>query len=98
MIRELLKQLLHKCSVEDTNECVIVSNSLPCLLCILCLKDTCTLDERKLNDPRRLYAPGRLYHIIVRKPFRYPRISDKNLTTYITEVLENIAIFHELRL
>lgn len=24
-----------------------------------------------LKDPRRLYAPGRLYHIIVRKPFRY---------------------------
>ncbi|KAH7863990.1 hypothetical protein Vadar_024382 [Vaccinium darrowii] len=47
---------------------------LPCLLCILCLKDTCTLDERKLNDPRRLYAPGRLYHIIVRKPFRFGKI------------------------
>lgn len=28
-----------------------------------------------LQDPRRLYAPGRLYHIIVRKPFRFKRIS-----------------------
>jgi len=24
-----------------------------------------------LRDPRRLYAPGRLYHIVDRKPFRY---------------------------
>lgn len=27
-----------------------------------------------LKDPRRLYAPGRLYHIIVRKPFRIGKI------------------------
>ncbi|RZB44182.1 hypothetical protein D0Y65_054277 [Glycine soja] len=25
-----------------------------------------------LKDPRRLYAPGRLYHIVERKPFRIP--------------------------
>nr|GMD74484.1 putative lipase/calmodulin-binding heat-shock protein [Ipomoea batatas] len=42
----------------------------PCVLCIMCLKDTCTMEEKKLKDPRRLYAPGRLYHIIARKPFR----------------------------
>ncbi|KAE9460095.1 hypothetical protein C3L33_07974, partial [Rhododendron williamsianum] len=71
---------------------------LPCLLCILCLKDTCTFDEKRLQDPRRLYAPGRLYHIIVRKPFRYTGISSKILTTYITEVVEKVAIFHQLRL
>ncbi|KAL7203433.1 hypothetical protein ACSBR2_016671 [Camellia fascicularis] len=47
---------------------------LPCLLCIMCLKDTCTLEEKILKDPRRLYAPGRLYHIIVRKPFRIGKI------------------------
>ncbi|XP_042049621.1 uncharacterized protein LOC121795212 isoform X1 [Salvia splendens] len=47
----------------------------PCLLCITCLKDTCTVEEKMLQDPRRLYAPGRLYHIIVRKPFRCKRIS-----------------------
>ncbi|CAA0842586.1 alpha/beta-Hydrolases superfamily protein [Striga hermonthica] len=46
----------------------------PCLMCIMCLKDTCTLEEKMLQDPRRLYAPGRLYHIIVRKPFRCKRI------------------------
>lgn len=48
---------------------------LPCLLCVRCMKDTFTSDERKLKDPRRLYAPGRLYHIVDRKPCgcgRYP--------------------------
>lgn len=100
LTRELLEQLRHKYSEEDTNECVfcLYFNSLPCLLCILCLKDTCTLDEKRFQDPRRLYAPGRLYHIIVRKPFRYTGISSKILTTYITEVVENVAIFHQLRL
>ncbi|KAA8516043.1 hypothetical protein F0562_019222 [Nyssa sinensis] len=47
---------------------------LPCLLCLMCLKDTCTLEEKMLQDPRRLYAPGRLYHIIVRRPFRVGKI------------------------
>lgn len=46
---------------------------LPCLLCLMCVKDTCTLEEKKLKDPRRLYAPGRLYHIVERKPFRIGR-------------------------
>lgn len=46
---------------------------LPCFLCLLCLKDTCTLEEKMLKDPRRLYAPGRLYHIVERKPFRLGR-------------------------
>ncbi|KAK7292670.1 hypothetical protein RJT34_15521 [Clitoria ternatea] len=45
----------------------------PCFLCLMCLKDTCTLEETKLRDPRRLYAPGRLYHIVERKPFRIGR-------------------------
>lgn len=48
---------------------------LPCFLCIMCLKDTCTLEEKKLKDTRRLYAPGRLYHIIVRKPFSLGSVS-----------------------
>jgi len=43
----------------------------PYILCAMCLKDTFTLEESRLKDPRRLYAPGRLYHIIVRKPFRF---------------------------
>lgn len=46
---------------------------LPCILCVTCLTDTCTLQERMLTDPRRLYAPGRLYHIVERKPFRTGR-------------------------
>ncbi|XP_043713180.1 uncharacterized protein LOC122661742 isoform X1 [Telopea speciosissima] len=46
---------------------------LPCLLCLGCMKDTCIPDEKMLKDPRRLYAPGRLYHIVERKPFRMGR-------------------------
>ncbi|KAJ0542168.1 putative fungal lipase-like domain, mono-/di-acylglycerol lipase, alpha/Beta hydrolase [Helianthus annuus] len=46
---------------------------LPCLLCLRCVKDTFTSEERKIKDPRRLYAPGRLYHIVERKPFRCGR-------------------------
>jgi hypothetical protein len=45
--------------------------SLPCLLCGNCLVDTCIPESVMLRDPRRLYAPGRLYHIVDRKPFRY---------------------------
>ncbi|XP_010907944.1 uncharacterized protein [Elaeis guineensis] len=46
---------------------------LPCLLCLRCMKDTCIPEYVKLRDPRRLYAPGRLYHIVERKPFRCGR-------------------------
>ncbi|XP_057831054.2 uncharacterized protein LOC131041848 isoform X2 [Cryptomeria japonica] len=40
---------------------------LPCLLCVRCMRDTCIPEERMLADPRRLYAPGRLYHIVERE-------------------------------
>ncbi|XP_068645860.1 uncharacterized protein [Aristolochia californica] len=43
---------------------------LPCILCLRCMRDTCIPEEMMLRDPRRLYAPGRLYHIVERKPFR----------------------------
>ncbi|KAK6250595.1 hypothetical protein SCA6_004600 [Theobroma cacao] len=46
---------------------------LPCLLCLRCMRDTCIPEEKMLKDPRRLYAPGRLYHIVERKPFRLGR-------------------------
>ncbi|XP_072960280.1 uncharacterized protein [Typha angustifolia] len=46
---------------------------LPCLLCLRCLVDTCIPEDVMLRDPRRLYAPGRLYHIVERKPFRCGR-------------------------
>ncbi|VFQ97215.1 unnamed protein product [Cuscuta campestris] len=43
---------------------------LPCVLCIMCLKDTFMVEEKKkLKDPRSLYIPGRLYHIIARERF-----------------------------
>lgn len=40
---------------------------LPCLMFLVCLRDTFIAEERKLRDPRRLYAPGRMYHIVERK-------------------------------
>ncbi|KAF5747469.1 hypothetical protein HS088_TW05G00190 [Tripterygium wilfordii] len=40
---------------------------LPCLLQWVCLRDTFIPEGRKLRDPRRLYAPGRIYHIVERK-------------------------------
>ncbi|XP_052173479.1 uncharacterized protein LOC127788864 [Diospyros lotus] len=46
---------------------------LPCLLCLRCMRDTCVSEEKMIRDPRRLYAPGRLYHIVERKPFRCGR-------------------------
>lgn len=46
---------------------------LPCLLCLRCMRDTCIPEEKMLRDPRRLYAPGRLYHVVERKPFRCGR-------------------------
>ncbi|ONK71780.1 uncharacterized protein A4U43_C04F12310 [Asparagus officinalis] len=46
---------------------------LPCLLCLRCMRDTFIPEERLLRDPRRLYAPGRLYHIVERKLFRCGR-------------------------
>ncbi|KAA3455838.1 Alpha/beta-Hydrolases superfamily protein isoform 1 [Gossypium australe] len=47
--------------------------NLPCLLCMRCMRDTCIPEEKMLRDPRRLYAPGRLYHIVERKPFKLGR-------------------------
>ncbi|XP_042016961.1 uncharacterized protein LOC121764996 [Salvia splendens] len=40
---------------------------LPCLLFLVCLRDTFIPEGRKLKDQRRLYAPGRMYHIVERK-------------------------------
>nr|CAB3457949.1 unnamed protein product [Digitaria exilis] len=37
-------------------------------------KNTCIPESVMLRDPRRLYAPGRLYHIVERKPFSCGRI------------------------
>ncbi|MCD7465755.1 hypothetical protein HAX54_001853 [Datura stramonium] len=40
---------------------------LPCLIFLICLRDTFIPEGRKLRDPRRLYAPGRIYHIVERR-------------------------------
>ncbi|GAB2265189.1 hypothetical protein Dimus_000254 [Dionaea muscipula] len=46
---------------------------LPCLLCLRCMRDTFIPEGKLLKDPRRLYAPGRLYHIVERKLCRCGR-------------------------
>lgn len=51
-------------------------DSLPCLLFLVCLRDTFIPEGRKLRDPRRLYAPGRMYHIVERKFCRYEHSRD----------------------
>ncbi|KAJ7568121.1 hypothetical protein O6H91_01G019300 [Diphasiastrum complanatum] len=46
---------------------------LPCLLCFSCLRDTCIPEHKLLKDQRRLYAPGRFFHIVERKLCRCGR-------------------------
>lgn len=60
----------------------IYIGSLPCLLCLRCMRDTCIPEEKMIRDPRRLYAPGRLYHIVERKPFRYGQRNETELLPY----------------
>eukprot|EP01018_Ginkgo_biloba_P011724 Gb_26638 [translate_table: standard] len=56
--------------LEDMFKCLFC---LPCLLCFRCMMDTCTSEDMFLKDPRRLYVPGRLYHIVERKLCTYGR-------------------------
>ncbi|CAI5491708.1 unnamed protein product [Closterium sp. Naga37s-1] len=46
-----------------------LSFCLPCMLCVKCCWDSCGLYKRRLKDPRRLYAPGRLFHILYTSDF-----------------------------
>ncbi|GJP43911.1 hypothetical protein CLOM_g3313 [Closterium sp. NIES-68] len=46
-----------------------LSFCLPCMLCVKCCWDTCGLYKRRVKDPRRLYAPGRLFHILYTSDF-----------------------------
>ncbi|XP_078427516.1 uncharacterized protein LOC144700022 [Wolffia australiana] len=48
---------------------------LPCVQFLRCLMDACVPEVNMFMDPRRLYAPGRLYHIVNRKPFQCGRIT-----------------------
>ncbi|CAI5500427.1 unnamed protein product [Closterium sp. Naga37s-1] len=41
-----------------------VTFCLPCVLQYSCCHDTCVPEQKRLADPRRLYAPGRLYHML----------------------------------
>lgn len=51
-------------SLEDIFQSIFC---LPCLLFVICMRDTFIPEDKKLKDPRRLYAPGRMYHIVDRK-------------------------------
>ena len=38
--------------------------------------DTFQSEKQRIEDPRRLYAPGRLYHILYTQPCRYCLVAD----------------------
>ncbi|XP_057501007.1 uncharacterized protein LOC130785021 [Actinidia eriantha] len=66
---------------------------LPCLLFAVCLRDTFIPEGRKLRDPRRLYAPGRIYHIVERKFCRCGRYPPEVRTAIpVDERFENIVL------
>uniref|UniRef100_J3LS50 Uncharacterized protein n=1 Tax=Oryza brachyantha TaxID=4533 RepID=J3LS50_ORYBR len=46
---------------------------LPCLLCFICMRDT-FVSEGKLKDASKLYAPGRVFHIVERENCRCGRL------------------------
>ncbi|KAF7130620.1 hypothetical protein RHSIM_Rhsim10G0177400 [Rhododendron simsii] len=66
---------------------------LPCLLFFVCLRDTFIPEGRKLRDPRRLYAPGRIYHIVERKFCRCGRFPPEVRTAIpVDERFEHIVL------
>ncbi|KAK9950794.1 hypothetical protein M0R45_006263 [Rubus argutus] len=66
---------------------------LPCLLLLVCLRDTFIPEDRKLRDPRRLYAPGRIYHIVERKFCRCGRFPPEVRTAIpVDERFEHIVL------
>lgn len=72
----LLKTSWSELSSSFLNPGLGALDSLPCLLFAVCLRDTFIPEGRKLKDPRRLYAPGRMYHIVERKFCRYQHSRD----------------------
>ncbi|XAR73548.1 hypothetical protein NMG60_11007549 [Bertholletia excelsa] len=58
---------------------------LPCLLFAVCLRNTFIPEYRKIGDPRRLFAPGRIYHIVERKLCRCGRYPPKVRTAIPVE-------------
>ncbi|KAI3871624.1 hypothetical protein MKX03_005807 [Papaver bracteatum] len=66
---------------------------LPCLLFLVCMRDTFIPEGRKLRDPRRLYAPGRMYHIVERKFCRCGRYPPEVRTAIpVEERFEHIVL------
>ena len=65
------------------------SCSLPCLLMFSCLRDTFVPEKKRLSDPRRLYAPGRLYHLVYSKVWRCASVSS---VIYNAFVIRNFVV------
>uniref|UniRef100_A0A0D9VY46 Fungal lipase-like domain-containing protein n=1 Tax=Leersia perrieri TaxID=77586 RepID=A0A0D9VY46_9ORYZ len=57
---------------------------LPCLLCFICMRDT-FVSEEKLKDASKLYAPGRVFHIVERENCRCGRLPPKVRTAVPAE-------------
>uniref|UniRef100_A0A0E0D5K2 Uncharacterized protein n=1 Tax=Oryza meridionalis TaxID=40149 RepID=A0A0E0D5K2_9ORYZ len=57
---------------------------LPCLLCFICMRDT-FVSEEKLKDASKLYAPGRVFHIVERENCRCGRLPPQVRTAVPTE-------------
>ena len=58
---------------------------LPCLLFGVCLRDTFIPEGRKLRDSKRLYAPGRMYHIMKRRFCRCGRYPPEVRTAILVD-------------
>ncbi|GAQ90688.1 hypothetical protein KFL_006740020 [Klebsormidium nitens] len=59
--------------VADRTSC-FCRYGITCACCFIiprCLRDSCISDSRRLKDPRRLYPAGRLYHVVVKEPWRW---------------------------
>lgn len=69
--------------------------SLPCLLCLRCVRDTFIPEETMLRDPRRLYAPGRCYHIVERMPFRWEFLVQLILVQLVCMSVENTILIRK---
>ncbi|OIT03106.1 PREDICTED: uncharacterized protein LOC109225261 [Nicotiana attenuata] len=68
---------------------------LPCLIFLVCLRDTFIPEGRKLRDPRRLYAPGRMYHVVERRFCRCGRYPpDVRTAIPVDGRFEHIVLSH----
>ncbi|KAL5210855.1 hypothetical protein ABZP36_006478 [Zizania latifolia] len=72
---------LHRLSLSGADDS---ASCLPCLLCFVCMRDT-FVPQAKLNDPSKLYAPGRVFHIVERQNCRCGRLPPRVRTAVPSE-------------